>query len=560
MLDGLFGRGFTTKCKSSIKLIKARIDLIRRKRNATQKFLKKDIADLLANGLDTNAYGRAEGLLVELNLSSCYDLVEQFCDCILKEISVMQKQRECPEECGEAVQSLKFAAARFADLPELRDLRQLFAERYGNSLESFLNQEFSEKMAAKSHTRENKLQLMRDLAKEFSIKWDSKAFEQKLSNPPAYEQDRYNKQGSFHDSNKGDQLQNGMDDSFPKKDIQDVSSRGRNEGIHDEYKSPTHGRREPTDDGYKLQNERCNNEEDTLPENYKGNIPSHARVEVTPSFTRRQQVKTDAVNGPVADNNLNSPKNHLHSINKVIKEKTEPLRPFCDNIVPPPYVISRGSKYITNSEAQETSSNKNESSSDPPYRNREIMRNRLDRMEKRLNHVDYGDHLVEPAQVNGHGDEKDHHLDDLVGDAKPRPRSVRRHLKPPPGHDRNNSKEDEEDRMMDKLLLHYSKKKSTYEPSKVSNGLKAPSTHETAANNLQSPRQRSRDVAHNRGLSDPPARTVSLPPEPTTPTQGLTGHARAKSFQPDEQAGHVHPKLPDYDDLAARIAALRGHK
>ena len=44
--------------KSLIKLTKTRIDVIRRKRNATQKFLKKDVADLLANGLDINAYGR----------------------------------------------------------------------------------------------------------------------------------------------------------------------------------------------------------------------------------------------------------------------------------------------------------------------------------------------------------------------------------------------------------------------------------------------------------------------------------------------------------------------
>lgn len=29
-----------------------------KKRNAVEKYLKKDIADLLRNGLDTNAYGR----------------------------------------------------------------------------------------------------------------------------------------------------------------------------------------------------------------------------------------------------------------------------------------------------------------------------------------------------------------------------------------------------------------------------------------------------------------------------------------------------------------------
>lgn len=44
--------------KTEIKLTKTRLDAIKRKRNAMQKFLKRDIADLLSNGLDINAYGR----------------------------------------------------------------------------------------------------------------------------------------------------------------------------------------------------------------------------------------------------------------------------------------------------------------------------------------------------------------------------------------------------------------------------------------------------------------------------------------------------------------------
>ena len=48
--------------------------------------------------------------------------------------------RQCPEECRETVASLMFAAARFSDLPELRDLRDVFQERYGSGLECFVNQ------------------------------------------------------------------------------------------------------------------------------------------------------------------------------------------------------------------------------------------------------------------------------------------------------------------------------------------------------------------------------------------------------------------------------------
>ena len=122
-------------------MIKSRIDVIRRKKSATLKFLKKDIADLLANGLDINAYGRVDGYIAELILSSCYDFVEKCCDLVSKHVSVMQKLSDCPEDCREAVSSLMFAAARFSDLPELRDLRQIFHERYGNSLELLVNKQ-----------------------------------------------------------------------------------------------------------------------------------------------------------------------------------------------------------------------------------------------------------------------------------------------------------------------------------------------------------------------------------------------------------------------------------
>ncbi|PWA64341.1 hypothetical protein CTI12_AA345400 [Artemisia annua] len=39
-------------------MTKKRIELIRRKRNAMEKFLRNDVADLLRNNLDSNAYSR----------------------------------------------------------------------------------------------------------------------------------------------------------------------------------------------------------------------------------------------------------------------------------------------------------------------------------------------------------------------------------------------------------------------------------------------------------------------------------------------------------------------
>jgi hypothetical protein len=54
---------------------------------------------------------------------------------------VMFLNSECPQEALEAVSTRIFAAAIFPDLPELCDLRHLFTERYGSSVEPFVNSE-----------------------------------------------------------------------------------------------------------------------------------------------------------------------------------------------------------------------------------------------------------------------------------------------------------------------------------------------------------------------------------------------------------------------------------
>ncbi|WJX58824.1 hypothetical protein P8452_44237 [Trifolium repens] len=80
---------------------------------------------------------------------------------------------------------LIIAAARYFDLPELRYLRQIFQERYKNSLECFFHQEFAANLNPKSFTLEQKVQ---DISSEFSIKWDCKAFELRMLKPSVFAQ------------------------------------------------------------------------------------------------------------------------------------------------------------------------------------------------------------------------------------------------------------------------------------------------------------------------------------------------------------------------------------
>ncbi|XP_008228522.1 PREDICTED: uncharacterized protein LOC103327924 [Prunus mume] len=447
MLRGFRKPKFFTKCKSDIKITKLRFETIKKKRSAVQKYLKNDIVDLLRSGLDINAYGRAEGLLVEQNMSACYELTENFIGCISNNLSLMQNQSECPEECREAVPSLMYAAARFADLPELRDLRNMFTERYGNSLEPFVNKELVERLKAKPPTKEMKIQLLHDIAQEFSIEWDSKALEQKLYTPSPLDQGqrRYGSPGDSDDDMQ--KSHKSRDNSFPKRKNQDA-----------------------------------------------GDVLSH-RTKNTASVGSEDETTTDV--------SQDAPKYCSSSVGSTSGDEADNKTPFYSKFAPPPY-------YKPKPERKESS-------------------------------------FEEPTKLNSHV-ETDHHNDVSVGEDDPKPRSVRRkNLKPPPGRenlDRNDPR-DEEERVLDGLLMHYSKKQSPYESKQMKGNLSQ--VDNDAGESANRSRRSQRDA--------PSARASSLPPEPTSPIEAPKRHDRTNSLQPD---AHVHPKLPEYDELAARIAALRG--
>ncbi|KAF3450763.1 hypothetical protein FNV43_RR06852 [Rhamnella rubrinervis] len=444
MLDAFLKSKFYNKCKSDIKITKTRLETIKKKRNAVQKYMKNDIADLLRSGLDINAYGRADGLLVEQNMSSCYELINNFCGSILNNLSLMEKQRECPEECRDAVPSLMYAAARVADLPELRDLRSLFTEKYGNSLESYINKEFVEKLKPKHATKEMKLQLMHDIAKEFSIEWDSKALEQRLYNTPMQDQTKYR---SLRDGDDNLEISyRSNEDAFARRNMECTSSKGSESDL------TSHG-----SDANRLQ--------------------SSSEDETATDFSQDGTKKSSS------------------SIGSVSEDEVDSKKPFYYRFIPPPYLKPK--------------TQGNEDSLKEPTK-------KTCQVEKEAN-LKHGDSVVEDM---------------------PKPRSVRRRFfKQPVGRDADDS--DEKERIMDGLLMHYSKKRSPYESGKPK------------ANPQQSTKP---ELAIN-----PPARASSLPPETSSSTVAKYGHNRASSLQPGMQstAGHVHPKLPEYDDLAARIAALR---
>ncbi|KAJ7962983.1 putative Regulator of Vps4 activity in the MVB pathway protein [Quillaja saponaria] len=465
MFNALLKPKFYTKCKSNLKLTKTRLETIKRKRNAVQKYLKNDIVELLRSGLDINAYGRAEGLLVEQNKSSCYELIEKFCGCVSENVSAVQKQRECPEECKEAVQSLIT----------------------GNSLDSYINKEFVEKLRRNPPTKEMKIQLLDDIAQESSIEWDSKALEQKLYMPPSLKQE-----SPKHDSMRG-------------ADGEEWNE--NNDGAITGSYSLNAGNKQKNTKGY-IASER----------NERGSVSSE-RKDSTDNGYRLQSSSEDETSTDMSSQD--GPK--TSSVGSISEDEVDNKRPFYYKFIPPPYLKSKPEK--------------DESNLEKPTKSAALA-------EKESNQ-DHNKPVVED---------------------KPKPRSVRRRpLKPPPGfgnfsnsegekensvgtnsedamqrggtiHSDHSGSIDEQEKIMNGLLMHYSKKPSSYESGKAKAHTKA-----HGDDHIGEPgRHRKSDTG--------------LPSAIAT-----KGHTRATSLQPDVLSGnHVHPKLPDYDELAARLAALKG--
>nr|XP_017231080.1 PREDICTED: uncharacterized protein LOC108205614 isoform X2 [Daucus carota subsp. sativus] len=462
MFDGLLKSKFQTKCKSLVKMTKTRLEMIKKKRSAMQKYLKNDIADLLQNGLDSNAYSRAEGFLKEMKLSSCYEYVELACSCISTHLAAMSKNRECPEDCREAVASLMFAAARFADLPELRELRSLFTHRYGKSVDGYANKEFVAKLKLLPHSKDKKLQLLQDIAHESGIEWNSKALEQKLYKPPAVEEN-VSKNTSAVDRNK----QNDQRVTSGVKE-QDICSDKKEEVTYDD-KKVTKSRRTPRN-GFQAKKM----DQDVRPsdpvrssskEKLDGGKTASSYSSIPPPYTRQPVSKTDPIlDVPSGGSDVRGEESRKLDAqpDKESKPKPKSVRRKPAKLPNPP----PGQDYIGSLKGDETATNSDGTT------------------EEDANQI---------------------------------------------GHDLS----DEEERKMDKLLMLYSNKNVAPEASKE-------------------PKSRHREFSLE-------SRAASLPLETTSPVETKRGHARATSYETDMNANcHIHPKLPDYDDFVARLAAFRG--
>ncbi|XP_025887872.2 uncharacterized protein [Solanum lycopersicum] len=135
MFNLLFGWRKASKCKNLIRRVQRRIKLLKNKRSCIIKQLRDDLSELLRNGHYEIVIDRVEQLSLDERKVAVYDLLESYCEFIMINLPCIRKNKDCPDDINEAVSSLIFASARLGDVPELAAIRKFFSERYGQRFE-----------------------------------------------------------------------------------------------------------------------------------------------------------------------------------------------------------------------------------------------------------------------------------------------------------------------------------------------------------------------------------------------------------------------------------------
>ncbi|KAK9051415.1 hypothetical protein SSX86_028042 [Deinandra increscens subsp. villosa] len=190
----LFFTGFnTSKCKTAAKLAVARIKLLRNKRQVVVRQMRRDIALLLQSGEDATARIRVEHVMREQNILAANEFVELFCELIVQRLTIIAKQRVCPADLKEGISSVIFAAPRCSEIPELVALRDIFEKKFGKDFvaaatdlrpDCGVNRMLIDKLSVRTPAGEVKLKVLKEIAKEYQIDWDTTESEEELLKPP----------------------------------------------------------------------------------------------------------------------------------------------------------------------------------------------------------------------------------------------------------------------------------------------------------------------------------------------------------------------------------------
>lgn len=178
-LDALLGRNVNnSKIKTLLKLAIARIIILKKYRRVRVDQARSDVHQLLQLGAHDRALLRVEEVIKERNMLDAFVMIEGYCHLLIERITMIKKNRECPEDLKEAVLGLLFAASRCGDLPELQKIRGIFTSIYGKEFATHavdlpskcgVNPKVVRKLSMRQSSSGSKLEVLNEIASESGI-------------------------------------------------------------------------------------------------------------------------------------------------------------------------------------------------------------------------------------------------------------------------------------------------------------------------------------------------------------------------------------------------------
>ncbi|THG02999.1 hypothetical protein TEA_023584 [Camellia sinensis var. sinensis] len=158
-----------------------------RRRESIIRQSRADIAQLPMYGHHDNAFARAEQLYNDQCVLSAYGQIDNFFDFLHSNLCNISRQSKLSDEANEVVSSLVFAASRCGELPELRQRRTLFKQRFDDEFErnnvelqlgNSVNSQMKHNLGEKSVPDDMKLQLTCNIAREYTLSLEPPTHEQ----------------------------------------------------------------------------------------------------------------------------------------------------------------------------------------------------------------------------------------------------------------------------------------------------------------------------------------------------------------------------------------------
>lgn len=178
-LDVLLGRNFrATKFRPLLNLALTRLTILTNQRRVKRSHAHSDVLQLLQLPNHHRALLRVETLIQDQNVLDAYALIEAYLNLLIERTSLLEQQRECPEELKEAVSGLIFAASRCGDFPELHEIKSIFTTRFGKEFTARavelrnncgVSPLFMQKLSTRQPNLDSKMDMLKAIASENGI-------------------------------------------------------------------------------------------------------------------------------------------------------------------------------------------------------------------------------------------------------------------------------------------------------------------------------------------------------------------------------------------------------